>query len=187
MQKDFFNHLVRYGVHKRMGDEPSWNVRMFLKKRFLLNLSGDCEWPSSLTVNIVVDSMTQRTSRRARLNTRPRIRPGRKKLCSSFMDKPEPTIEDRLLRLQTESLSREDFDYEWEFIWKEYRQQIFQRCFRWMRNRQDAEDITQETFTRAFKNISKLDLLGDREKAFNAWLRTVANRCCLSALKRKSR
>ena len=50
-------------------------------------------------------------------------------------------------------------------------------------NRQDAEDICQETFLQAFHHLSSFD--GD--KNLRAWLYTILYRRCLNAVKKKKR
>lgn len=62
-------------------------------------------------------------------------------------------------------------------------QEIFKYCYPMMGNRQDAEDMVQETFIRAYENLSKYH----EEGRFKGWLFTIANRTCLNKLRRKSR
>lgn len=68
-------------------------------------------------------------------------------------------------------------------IVKLMQQEIFKYCYPMMRNRQDAEDMVQETFIRAYENLSKYHAEG----RFKGWLFTIANRTCLNKLKRKNR
>jgi RNA polymerase sigma-70 factor, ECF subfamily len=44
--------------------------------------------------------------------------------------------------------------------------------YRYTRNRQDAEDLTQDTFVKAFKNFHRYD----SRYAFSTWLYTIARR-----------
>jgi len=48
-------------------------------------------------------------------------------------------------------------------------------------NRQDAEDICQETFIQAYRHLSSFDT----EKSLRTWLYTILYRRCLNAAKRK--
>ncbi len=50
-------------------------------------------------------------------------------------------------------------------------------------NRQDAEDICQETFLQAFHHLSSFD--GDRN--LRAWLYTILYRRCLNAVKKRKK
>lgn len=60
--------------------------------------------------------------------------------------------------------------------------QVFGLCYRMLGNRQDAEDMVQETFVRVFRSLSQFD--SDRE--FRPWLLAIAgNRCRSLLLSRK--
>ena len=50
-------------------------------------------------------------------------------------------------------------------------------------NRQDAEDICQETFIQAYRNLSSFDTA----KSMRVWLYTILYRRCLNAVKRKKK
>jgi RNA polymerase sigma-70 factor (ECF subfamily) len=52
-----------------------------------------------------------------------------------------------------------------------------------LRNRQDAEDICQEAFVQAFRNLAQFD----PRRSFRTWLFTILYRKCLDLLKRKRR
>ncbi len=55
-----------------------------------------------------------------------------------------------------------------------YRGQVFGLCYRMLRHRQDAEDVTQESFVRALRGLHTWD----SERAFLPWLLAIAgNRC----------
>ncbi len=55
-----------------------------------------------------------------------------------------------------------------------FRGQVFGLCFRILRHRQDAEDMTQEAFARALRNLQRWDPTRD----FRPWLLAIAgNRC----------
>lgn len=67
-------------------------------------------------------------------------------------------------------------------IVRRMQQNIFQYCYPMVGNRQDAEDIVQEVFVRAYGNLGKYNESG----CFTGWLFTMAHRICLNKL-RKSR
>jgi len=55
-----------------------------------------------------------------------------------------------------------------------FRGRVYGLCFRMLRQREDAEDATQETFLRVAKNLHRWD----PTRSFEPWLLTIAgNRC----------
>jgi RNA polymerase sigma-70 factor, ECF subfamily len=50
-------------------------------------------------------------------------------------------------------------------------------------NREDAQDVLQETFVQAFRNMSRFDL----GRSFKTWLYTILYRRCLDQLKKRRR
>ena len=55
-----------------------------------------------------------------------------------------------------------------------YRGQVFGLCYRMLRHRQDAEDVTQESFVRALRGLHTWD----SQRDFLPWLLAIAgNRC----------
>jgi RNA polymerase sigma-70 factor (ECF subfamily) len=54
--------------------------------------------------------------------------------------------------------------------------QVFRLALRMLGNRQDAEDVQQETFLRAYRKLHSFR----GEAAFGTWLYTIASRLCLS-------
>lgn len=65
-----------------------------------------------------------------------------------------------------------------------FRGQVYGLCYRMLRQREDAEDATQETFFRVANNLHRWD----SQRAFEPWLLTIAgNRCRTLLSKRKRR
>ena len=60
-----------------------------------------------------------------------------------------------------------------------YKAQIYQRTLYLLGNREDAEDITQETFIKAWEHRAKL-----RPKTARSWLLKCAQNLCFNLLKR---
>src|SRR6266699_6031546 len=61
---------------------------------------------------------------------------------------------------------------------------IFRLAFRMTGNEQDAEDVVQETFLRAYKQLHRFD----RRAAFSTWLYRIAANCSLDLIRvRKTR
>ncbi len=57
---------------------------------------------------------------------------------------------------------------------------IFTYCLFILKNREDAEDLTQETFLKAFVNIQSLK----KEEDFKFWLLRIARNSCFKKLRR---
>src|SRR5579872_1588531 len=58
---------------------------------------------------------------------------------------------------------------------------VYKFAYRYVRNGADAEDIAQETFVRAWKNLKKFDT----SKNLKTWLFTIAKNASLDLLKKK--
>jgi len=70
-----------------------------------------------------------------------------------------------------------------EVLIRRYQNYVFRLCYLVMRNEQDAEDMTQETFVRAFHALPRFEI---REgTSFEAWLYRVAVNACRSRMRRK--
>jgi RNA polymerase sigma-70 factor (ECF subfamily) len=70
-----------------------------------------------------------------------------------------------------------------EVLIRRYQNYVFRLCYLVMRNEQDAEDITQETFVRAFRALPRFEI---REgTSFEAWLYRVAVNACRSRMRRR--
>jgi RNA polymerase sigma-70 factor, ECF subfamily len=64
-----------------------------------------------------------------------------------------------------------------------YQTYVYRLCCLVMRNEQDAEDMTQETFLRACRALPRFQV---REGiSFEAWLYRIAVNCCRSRMRRK--
>ncbi|WP_200903394.1 RNA polymerase sigma factor [Arthrobacter sp. RIT-PI-e] len=64
-----------------------------------------------------------------------------------------------------------------------YQGGIFRLCLRMLNNRQDAEDIVQETFISAWRSLPNLTV----PQAFVPWLYRTATNKCLDDLRRRQR
>jgi RNA polymerase sigma-70 factor, ECF subfamily len=94
--------------------------------------------------------------------------------------------EDGLISLSTEALvkrcQRGD-RLAIETLIHRYQNYVYRLCFLVMRNEQDAEDMTQETFIRAFRALPKFEV---REgKNFEGWLYRIAVNACRSRMRRR--
>lgn len=66
---------------------------------------------------------------------------------------------------------------------KRWQQRIHRFTYRYFASHDDASEITQKTFIKAYK---KLDTLDDAEK-FSAWIYRIANNLCLDETRRAGR
>jgi RNA polymerase sigma-70 factor (ECF subfamily) len=68
-------------------------------------------------------------------------------------------------------------------IYEYYSAPIHRYAYRLVGTPEQADDITQETFIRAFQNVGRLG--GDPN--VSAWLYRIASNCCMDALRRRRR
>ena len=64
-----------------------------------------------------------------------------------------------------------------------YRGQVFGLCYRMLGQRQDAEDVAQETFVRMLRSLARWDSTRD----FEPWLLAIAGNRCRTALASRMR
>src|SRR5450759_268139 len=62
-----------------------------------------------------------------------------------------------------------------------YRRELHAHCYRMMGSVQDADDMVQETFLRAWRRQETVESLS----SLRAWLYAIATNVCLDALKRR--
>ena len=58
---------------------------------------------------------------------------------------------------------------------------MYNICYRMMNNREEAEDILQESFTDAFRSLPAFRY----DSAFGAWLKRITVNKCINALRKK--
>ena len=68
-------------------------------------------------------------------------------------------------------------------LFKRYRNQVYQLAYRMSRNQQDAEDIVQNAFIRAFKYIERFD----SKYPFYPWLRMIVTNESQTYLEKRTR
>ncbi len=69
----------------------------------------------------------------------------------------------------------------YSIILKRYRDAVFALVYRMVRNREEADDITQETFIRAFKALSRYT----PKYAFSTWIFRIATNRCIDYLRKR--
>ena len=98
----------------------------------------------------------------------------------------ETWAEKRLAHLDTETLvrrcQRED-RLAIEVLIRRYQNYVHRLCYLVMRTEQDAEDMTQETFIRAFRALPRFEIR--KGTSFEAWLYRIAVNACRSRMRRK--
>ncbi len=77
--------------------------------------------------------------------------------------------------------AREGDDAAFAELIRRHADALFKFAYRYMRTEADAEDIAQETFVRAWRNLKKFDV----EKGFRTWLFAIAKNAALDAIKKK--
>jgi RNA polymerase sigma-70 factor (ECF subfamily) len=68
-----------------------------------------------------------------------------------------------------------------EVLISKYLKPIYNFIFCYVQNQQDAEDLTQETFLKMWRNLKKFK----KEKNFENWLFTIAKNTCFDFLRKK--
>ena len=63
---------------------------------------------------------------------------------------------------------------------QENQQSVFNVCYRMLGERGEAEDLTQDIFMRAHKNLGTFDT----DRPFGPWIRRIATNLCLNQIKR---
>ena len=86
-------------------------------------------------------------------------------------------IEDK--RLIGEALDGDSKAY--EELMQRYRKSVYYMSLKMVRTSEDAEDLTQETFTKAFRALEKFD----PKYAFSTWLFRIATNNCIDFVRRK--
>ena len=66
-------------------------------------------------------------------------------------------------------------------LYQLYSKAMYNICYRMMNNREEAEDMLQESFTEAFMKIDTFRF----ESAFGAWLKRITINKCINALKKR--
>jgi RNA polymerase sigma-70 factor (ECF subfamily) len=68
-----------------------------------------------------------------------------------------------------------------EVLFGRYLKPIYSFIYRYVGDRQDAEDVTQEVFVKAWRNLKKFD----QQKSFKTWIFSIAKNTVIDFLKKK--
>ena len=110
-------------------------------------------------------------------------------MLSSFVDdivKPEPTAPSFCAPTGEEALvaaARNGNEQAFEILVERYRHRIVAVALRLTRVREDAEDVTQQTFQKAFVHLHEFE----RKSSFSTWLTRIAINEALMFLRRRRR
>lgn len=86
-------------------------------------------------------------------------------------------LPDRLLLLQAKQGNSTAFGD----IVRRYQNAVFSVCYRLLGNRQEAEDLSQQSFIRIYQRLHTFDI----ERPFLPWVRRVAANVCFNAMERR--
>ncbi len=64
---------------------------------------------------------------------------------------------------------------------RRYQQSVFNVCYRVLRNRQDAEDLTQEALVRGFERLDTYDI----DRPFGPWIHRIAANLSINVLRQR--
>ena len=98
----------------------------------------------------------------------------------------ETWAEKKLVHLDSEALIRrcqQGDRLAIEALIRRYQNYVYRLCYLVMRSEQDAEDMTQETFIRAFRALPRFEIR--KGTSFEAWLYRIAVNACRSRMRRK--
>ncbi len=70
-----------------------------------------------------------------------------------------------------------------EVLIRRHQNYVYRLCYLVMRNEQDAEDMTQETFIRAFRALPRYEIRAGT--SFEAWLYRISVNACRSRMRRR--
>ena len=96
------------------------------------------------------------------------------------MHKPDDNPENRYLFLAAQG-DKQAFG----MLYSQYLDEIYRFVFFKVESKQTAEDITEETFVKAWKNLPKIIKKDGRIKNFRAWLYRIANNSVIDYYRKK--
>jgi len=70
---------------------------------------------------------------------------------------------------------------DYRILVEKYQEQIFRICIGYIHNEDDANDLTQETFIKAFNNLSSFKF----KSSFSTWVYRIAVNICLNHLRKR--
>jgi len=104
----------------------------------------------------------------------------RTKTNGDTMTETSSVLHEQTAALITRSLSGEQAAY--AELYTLYAESVYRLCYSLLLNHEDAEDVMQESFVYAFKNLKRFDAT---KSAFKTWLYTIALSRCRNVYRRQ--
>lgn len=82
-------------------------------------------------------------------------------------------------------LAKGGYESAFRELYERHREDIYRLAYRYTGSAQDAEDVLQETFIRAFQGLRAFDI--SRNSSFTAWVNRLCVYRCLDHLRKKKR
>lgn len=89
--------------------------------------------------------------------------------------------DERLIELALDRGDRDDRPF--AELFRRHHNNVWRLCYRYLKDPQDAEDLTQEVFFRAYRALHAFE----GKAAFKTWLYRIAANACLNELRRRQR
>jgi len=67
-------------------------------------------------------------------------------------------------------------------LFEAHRERIFGLAFNYLKNAEDAEDVLQETFVRAYHHLDRFNL--DESASLSGWLSRIGINCCMDSFRK---
>ena len=90
-----------------------------------------------------------------------------------------------MLLIYLSMLKNEDEQITFEYIYRKYYDGIYRRIYKIVKNKQDAEDVAQETWMKAVKKFHLL--YGKSENTIIAYISRIAKNESISLLRKKNK
>ena len=82
-------------------------------------------------------------------------------------------------------LAKEGHEEAFRQLYENHREQIYRLAYRYTKSQQDAEDIMQETFIKAFKKIRSFQFVNN--STFSSWVSRICINHSISFLRKQKR
>ena len=69
----------------------------------------------------------------------------------------------------------------WEALVRRYQGRVFALAYHYLRDREEARDVAQETFIKVYRGLRRFD----GEGSFTAWIVRVARNCAIDRLRKR--
>ena len=94
---------------------------------------------------------------------------------------PQRRVEKRVIEVETIlQRCRLGDDLAWEALVRRYQGRVFGVSMHYMRDREEARDVSQEIFLKIYRNLGSLK----EGQAFLPWMLRLARNCCIDRLRR---